>query len=80
MRLCVNVVQRWAAVALYALMKAKWRGFGGMLGKKHPNGQELMEAWIKSRVCLCSGEREGARERERKDARWVVVSLDLNLE
>lgn len=45
--MCVNVVQRQAAVALYALMKAKWRGFRGMLGKKkekHPNGQELMEA------------------------------------
>lgn len=45
--MCVNVLQRQAAVALYALMKEKWRGFGGMLGKKekkHPNGQELMEA------------------------------------
>lgn len=32
--MCVNVLQRQAAVALYALMKEKWRGFGGMLGKR----------------------------------------------
>lgn len=64
--MCVNVVQRQAAVALYALMKEKWRGFGGMLGGKkgkHPNGHELMEArasldYKLEYICTCLCERD----------------------
>ncbi len=44
--MCINVVQRQAAVALYALMEEIGGDLGAFWGKKgkYPNGQELMEA------------------------------------